>query len=472
MEPPRSLPLVEQREKTMGQFTAFFARCLPEDLKFVAFTGPASFREPEIDDCWHPYHIECGFGYFLFTQIIPFVRAFSGGVKRIIMGKFGRFTFLEKTDSTFLGITPLSICSIVDNQVRTKYCHPEDAANFNWLIINDTGREEYEISRLQICLACFVLMSVWLRVSFLNQKAKNIDWLTAAVITLRWIANLQWVTLWMLDRKVQQFFNKNKITKVFCVHEMWPWARAIWRTAYRNQISTVTFQHASITRTKFWYFPTEEELASGLQVPDEFFVFSSKEVALLTPHYPATRFVIACGPRYAHWQQKILSDYRKPSATAPIIFVTSVPWWDNDAVLKGIMNFIHIGCSRPIRVRLHPLAVISSRWQRWISRMVHQGKLIVSTIPLSDDVLHAAAVVGMNSTIIEEAIAMGRTAIVLSVDGYLSFNTQLGDHVSLSEFNPEYVERCIMKHGSVIQGSIIQGRTALGLDHAVARIAI
>ncbi|MDP3244337.1 MAG: hypothetical protein Q8M83_01620 [bacterium] len=471
----RSLPPeVERLEKTMGQFSAEFAQRLSENLKLVAFTGPASFREPEIDDCWHPCFIRRGFLYFLFQQIIPLARAFFGGIKRFILGRFGKFIFLQKNSSSILGVTPLSICTIVDNNIKTNYCYPEDAANLNWLVINDAGKEVYEVSKLKIYFTCLFLLLTWFRISFFDKKSKNVNWLTASVITLRWILNLQWVTLWMLDKRLQQILKQNKITKVFCVHEMWPWARVVWRTAYRNNVPTITFQHALIARTKLWYFPAKEELASGLRTPNEFFIFSNKEQELLKEFYPPeTVFHFGCGPRFAHWKTKILPQSFDKLPIAPVLFVSSIPWWDNEVIFRGAEKLLNLSeNNRPIKFRLHPLVKLIWKQKRRLQSMVKQGKMNISSCSLSDDLKQAAIVIGMNSTVLEEGLIMGLPVIVLKTDEFLSFATHLGKHITLKEFNWEKIRECFIDKKNNKQKQIEDGKEALGIERPIFRVNI
>lgn len=468
-----SLPLkVGRLEKTMGQYSAELAKNLPEDLRFVAFTGPASFREPEIDDCWHPCYIERGFSYFIFKQIVPLSRAFLGGVKRFVLGRFGKFTFLPKNSSQILGITPSSVCSVIGDTVKTNYCHPEDTANQSWLVIDDAKKERYEISRPKICSMCIFLVVVWLRTSFFSKKLKNTDWFSASVITLRWIVNLQWVTLWMLDRKLQRIFKENKIEKVFCVHEMWPWSRLVWYTCGHNRIPTVAFQHASISRTKLWYFPTREELESGLKTPDDFFIFSKKEQELLEQFYPAkTVFHVGCGPRFVQWKTYVPPQSFNKSPDAPVLCVSSIPWWDNEIVFRGVEKLINTsGGTRPIRVRLHPMAKLKHGQKKWLLSMVKCGKIAISKDLLTDDLNHAAIVVGMNSTVLEEGLIVGLPVMVFETNKFLSFATPLGRHIAVEELGWEVVEDCITNIKSSIWKQVEGGRMALGVEGPIFRV--
>lgn len=463
---------VERREQIMGEFTAALAKHLPEDLRTpVAFCSPASFREPEIDTCWHSYMIRRGLFLFIFDQLPKFLRAWASGVRRFMRGHFGSWNFKPREGATVLGITPRSICKVQDGRVETNYCYPEDVAQMSWLIIDEAGKEAggYPVSKWRVAVTFLQVLYVWVRVSCLRRRITK-DWLVASVITFRWIFGFQWVIQWMWSLKLRSLLSSVRPSKVHAVHETWPWARIVWQEAARLGIRTSTIQHASIVRSKLWYFPSREEREVGIALPDEFFVFSQKNEDLLRPFYPRTRFVVSCGPRYAHWKER--AALPSPTNTAPLLFTTSLPWWDNEVVLQGLYRLVQTGSVRPIRVRFHPCAVISNRWKRWLTHTVAKGSVTISDGTFQDDVMNAGAVIGLNTTVLEEAMAMGRPAIVLHTDQYLSFGTGLGFHLSPTELTRENIEQVIVQAGSSRDTLIAQGRKALGLDQLVAHVTL
>ncbi len=470
-----SLPAeVEKREKRMAQFSASFAKGLPEQIRATAFCGPASFREPEIDNVWHPYMIRRPPPFFLWDQIPKFVRALAGGARRFIFRRFGQYIFIFKEGAVVLGLGPINICKPKDGGVETNYCHPDDAAQMSWLIADDAANDSqgYPITRLSVVKMYFKMLFCWAAVSFFHSK-KDRDWATASVLTLQWIISLRWVDKWMWGLKIRETLQEMQPKKVYCVHEMHPHARVAWSEARRAGIPTITIQHASITRTKLWYFPNSDELKAGLATPDEFVVFSERERALLEPFYPKdTRFHFGCGPRFSHWHGKMVGQREEKTGRASILFVGSVPWWDNEVILQGAQKLLvsSKGQTRSIIVRLHPAAVVPRSWKQWLDRMSKRGRLCISRVPLSEDLSHAAAVVGMNTTVLEEGILMGRAALVLESDRYLSFATSLGKHVLLDQLSWEIIEQYIATAGKQREEYMQRGRNALGIDRPVFRI--
>ena len=84
-------PAVAQLEIICGRFSARLAKTLPKELSALAFCGPASFREPEIDNIWHPYMLRRSFLFFLWEQLPKFWRALAGGSRRFVLGRFGSY---------------------------------------------------------------------------------------------------------------------------------------------------------------------------------------------------------------------------------------------------------------------------------------------------------------------------------------------------------------------------------------------
>ena len=468
-----SLPsAVAQLEIICGSFSARLAKILPPELRALAFCGPASFREPEIDNIWHPYMLRRSFLFFLWDQLPKMTRALAGGVRRFVLGRFGSYTLRLCPSAEVLGLTPISICTVTPTGVETKYCHPDDALRMSWLVINDFGKETvgYPVSRLKMSKTFLSLLYCWSSISF-PLAFYNRDWAVASMITLRWIFSLQWSIQWMLGLKVREVLKNGTFKKVFCVHETHPWSRMVWSEAKQQGVSTITIQHASVSRTKLWYFPMAEELQTGLAMPDEFVVFSQKEQALLKPFFPsATRFYLGCGPRFSQWQTVKVELARQEDPRAPVLFVSSVPWWDNEVVLSGVKKLVEDSKGRPIIVRMHPLAVVPRKWQKWLKKMEQKEVLEISKVSLAEDLRRAVALVGMNTTVLEEGLLMGKTSIVLQSEHYLSFATSLVEPISLGALSWHKIEQSIVESQIVREQLIKSGRDALGLEKPVFRI--
>lgn len=470
-------PEVERREKALGRFSARFAEGLPTDLLGTAFCSPASFRDPEADDVWHPHFIRVGFSSLLRDQAPLLMRAFLGGIRRFIRGRFGRYTFFPRRGAKVLGISPINICRPQNGHVETAYCHPEDTKRMSWLLFDDTAKdpEGYPVSMVLILMTYFRIVAYWLVVS-LSQRDKEapIDWATGSLLTLRWVLSLAWVNKWMLALKIRKTLKKNRPSKIHCVHEMHPHARIAWIEAHREGIPSVTVQHASIARTKLWYFPTREELAAGMAMPDEMAVFSQEDQNLLESYWPTnTRYTLVCGPRFSRWKviRKQQHERNGKRKDVPILFAGSLPWWDNMVVLQAARRLLTATeRNQPVWVRLHPASILPAAWRRWLNQMAETGKLTISSGPLEEALGQSAAVIGMNTTVLEEAALLGIPVVVLETEDYLSFATQIGRHISLEQFCWDVVEETIASNTERMEETIQEGRIVLGIDRPVFRV--
>lgn len=468
-------PQVERREQALGRFTASFAQRLPKDLRSTAFCGPASFRDPEADDIWHGYMIRRGIVPVLQGQIPLLARALIGGIRRFILARFGSFTFFPRDRARVLGVGPVGICKTKNGSVETGYCHPEDTKAMAWLVFDDGRRdpEGYPLSRFVILSVYLKMLFCWVFVSFsCRGHDSRMDWAVGSLLTWRWILSLVWVNKWMLALKIRGIIESINPKEVFCVHEMHPHSRIAWAEARRFHIPTVTIQHASIVRTKLWYFPTREELAAGLATPDKMAVFSKDVEDLFERYFPGKTFYpLACGPRFSKWKKIRSSEHSQVTGEGPILFAGSLPWWDNEVVLKGVQRLLaEDDQKRSIKVRPHPAAKIPFKWKEWLEQKAETGKVNFSKGSLEDAISESAVVVGMNTTVLEEAALMGKAVLVLEEPDYLSFATRLGVHIPLDRFSWYEVEKTITDASTGEEETVREGRALLGIDHPVFRI--
>lgn len=453
----------------MAEFTAAFAQRLPAELRLVAFTSPTSFREPEIDNCWHPRFVGRSRIAEALCQLPRLLRSAASGVRRWLTAAFGSVTFLPGADRTTIAITPVSLCTIRDGRVISDYCPRQDAESVSWIVIDEAASDLQPSSfyRMRVAVAWGKVLSRWFRTSLKRFGQK--DWMIASWLSLRWILGLQWAILWNVSIRVESLLQQNRPMQIFAIHEMWPWARAIWMVARRCHIRSVAVQHASITRSKLWYFPMEVERAAGFAAPDVFAVFSEKERSLLLPYFPSTQFLLRCAPRYAHWKNRA-SLVSTVSRDGTVLFVSSIPWWDNDVVLAAAAHISTSGSRQHrIAIRLHPSAVVPSHWKRWLSRAISAGLVWRSTATLPEELEHARVVIGMNTTVLEEAAAMGKAVLVLEDPRYLSFAPSLGRHLEASHFSWQAVEEAAL--GAADLSLVSAGRRALGLDLPELRLS-
>ena len=466
----------EERAEIAGHFTAKFAKRISFPVKITVFCGPASFRDPEADNCWHPYMIRSGVAVFVKDQLPLFMKAIGGGIRRFLTGCFGRFHYIENDGATVLGVSPTSICSIKDGKVETSYCHEDDTDRIAWFLIDEKEKEPggYPVSRVAVIRWFLRMLGSWFYVTlFGRQEERRGDWFVVSVLTLRWIMSLLWVNAWMLELALETLLKDSCFKKVFCVHEMHPQARVACSVSRRIGVPFRVLQHASINRSKLWYFPVRQELASGLTCPDEFVVFSDDVITLLKPYYPSsTAFSLGCSNRYAHWKTKT-ADYSPRNNNGGVLFVTSLSWWDNAVVLDAVSRLLDEAYTdRLLRVRLHPHAFVPSAAQSWFDEQVTSGEICRSVGSLEQDIAASSLVVGMTTTVLEEAALLGKPIITLQSSDYLSFEDGIGPICSADSFSARLVEDTIRTFGTDdLHVGICASRRLLGIDQPVARVS-
>lgn len=467
---------IEDLETAMGRYSASFAKTLPVEIQSAAFCSPTSFRDPETDNVWHPYMAHCGFIFFLIMDQIPLlIRSFLSGIMRFLLYRFGSFHFIPSENASVLGVAPVIICKPKGNSVETSYCNQDDIEKITWLLADEKGKEiwGYPISRSRITHYLLKMLFCNLVVSLIHRdKSENLkEWLTASILMFNWIISLQWVHMWIFAIKIREIINTVKPGKIYSLHEMHPHARIAWSEARKRNIPTVTVQHASIVRAKLWYFPTKDELAAGISTPDEFVVFSSEEQKLLQPFYSQkTRFYLNCGPRFSKWKS-IKQESQVFGNNTHVLFAGSIPWWDNEVVLKGVQKLLDSSKqNRKIIVRLHPAAIVSKVWKKWLNCKAAIGAVIISNQSLTEDISRSAVVIGMNSTVLDEGALSGLASIKIESDRYLSFSTSIGKHVSLNRLSWKLIEEVILMTSKHQKEFTQQARTHLGIDYPLFKI--
>ena len=401
-------------EGACGAFTASFAKFLPVSLHPLAFCTPASFRDPESDDVWHPFLLKKSGQVVMMHQLMPLARSVFSGLKRWILAKFGTVKFLHASGAEVLAVGPELICPIIGGWVRTSYVSQRDLHRLNWLVVAE-GKDGNFIPRKELFVHLRYLIHAWWNA--LKSVDVNKHTSIASLLVLRWILSLSWVVQYYWLQGIRNAVRESRPRALFCVHEMHPLARLVWHVAWEEGLESLTVQHATITRSKLWYFSTLAEREAGLNFPKRFDVYSNETLALMRSMLPErVQMGLSCGPRYVHWKSGIEVRSRQGSG---ILFVTSLAWWDNDVIFRAIFKLLRDkNTSLSICLRLHPNAKIRithrSRLKLWeLLKEIH-----VSNGSVKDDFLNASVVVGATTTLLAEAALYGLRTISLSCSDY------------------------------------------------------
>jgi hypothetical protein len=202
--------------------------------------------------------------------------------------------------------------------------------------------------------------------------------------------------------------------------------RTIWAVASRHGIPGRALQHAEVTSGKRWYFPLPDELVASdaegicVRLPAELVVYDSRLAEELAPHLLGVRFRLGCSRRYAQWKNAVPAP---PCAGGAALFVGALAPFDNDVVLEALAR---IAATSPLphalAVRLHPAAEIPPARARELAQLEASGAVEISRgRSLSDDLVRASVVVGMSTTVLEEALLSGRPVVQLTDPAYLTY---------------------------------------------------
>ncbi|MFQ5787559.1 MAG: hypothetical protein ACE5H1_06210, partial [Thermodesulfobacteriota bacterium] len=250
---------------------------------------------------------------------------------------------------------------------------------------------------------------------------------------------LQWLYFYCLEVALSNVVDKYNINKIGCIHEMHNYSRIVWRVASRYKAKGYTVQHAVITSGKRWYFSYPEEIESGLVLPDVMYIYNQDVEGLLQPYFPNTRFVLGCSSRYAHWKEIY---GHQDGENKYYLFAGALARFDNEVLIASIRNLLKVNkCSVPIRLRLHPKAVVGFLERYWLRSSIKKGLIEISNeTSLRSDLKNSIAIIGMSTTVLEEALLLGCPVIQLKHPDYIMFinldgisGSKIIDYKDLSE---------------------------------------
>ena len=96
--------------------------------------------------------------------------------------------------------------------------------------------------------------------------------------------------------------------------------------------------------------------------------------------------------------------------------------FDNKVLIDVLKCLKAEGRTQVIHLRFHPLARLTSREHQWIDRNVKEGWLILTgKVPLKEDLGHAKIVVGMGTTVLEEALLLGVPVLHIQHPDYVQY---------------------------------------------------
>ena len=413
----------DELERLAALYMAHGAKRYPH-LAAAFFCSPLSARTPDLNLTWHPVFRRRHLWRLWVSFSVSLLVALPKGFARMFLGSAPKgFCRYGAASSTLLVLTSSCGSESQNADFQTSYVSTKpDNALFVYGPLRGLGRKKHPFA-------------AW---SFSRKVTTTVDLVRAGVsgclavggtalercilffIWMNWTVSLAWYELIQLEETLERIIRSEKIGKVGCVHEMHYYTRAVWRAASLAGARTHTVQHACVAAGKTWYRTYPEERAAGLALPQVFFVFDQRSAAVLQPWFPGTQIRFGCSQRYAHWID------REPEASVDdsgsYLFVAGLANFDNEVVLNALRVLLrspHDG--QEVRLRLHPHAQLNFGQRRWLARLQARGMIELSTRELQDDIREARVVVGMSTSVLEEALLMEKPVVQLRDSRYRVF---------------------------------------------------
>lgn len=411
-------------EKISARFVSAAALSLPESLRSLAFASPLSARSPDICMLWHDRYREKHRIKLLWNLLAgTFYGFFKGAVKLLVNPKPLKYAVYGRINSAILVMTSMCGFETSNGAYKTAYVRTDDDDGiFVFGPVNTCGKDEKDIEELSLRYKLLYTLNLMRSgiYAFIKVDGNLLDKTLLILKWFEWVVSLQWLYVYYLERTLSEVVEKYKITKVGCIHEMHFYSRVVWQVASKYKAKGYTVQHAAVTSGKRWYFCYPEEKESGLILPDVMYIYNEKVARLLEPYMVHTRFIPGCSYRYSQWKalKKIKADNGRY-----YLFVGALAGFDNDVLMASLRRLVDMTkASIPIRLRLHPYAKIRYKDRRWLRANAEKGIIDISKdASLESDIESAIAVIGMSTTVLEEALLMGRPVIQLMHPDYLQY---------------------------------------------------
>jgi len=459
-------------ERLASQIWRGAAERLSGDARLLAIVSPLSVRIPDSRLVWHPGLRARPRGMLFRSLLGEMFGAIARGIAKLLRGGVRFEVASIGTPGGGVLVVPSALGSVdKDGCFHTGYVKLDPACEA--FVFGPAGSCGKGATPMFIGSGELVLLAVRLKlaalVAVVRAKGPIGDRFLLLLEWLIWIAALRFAQDLVLSRALDERFSRGNISAIGCVHEMNSIGRTVWVVTGRHGISGRALQHAEITSGKRWYFPLPEELVAGVALPDEIFVYDERLAERLAPSLPGVRFRLGCSERYSRWKNIVQS---APPTDGVVLFVGALARFDNDIVIASLERVVSTHPSLPLAVRLHPVADISPSCARTLARLEAAGVVEVSRgVPLAADLVRASVVVGMSTTVLEEALLVGRPVIQLVDDTYLTYIELSGvagvTRISHGELDVAVLTRAIHTPAEEIAVGAVEIARRLGLANSV-----
>tara|TARA_Y100000031_G_scaffold17880_1_gene18382 strand:- start:314 stop:1603 length:1290 start_codon:yes stop_codon:yes gene_type:complete len=373
---------------------------------------------------WHPgYRKNHSTKLFIELLLSMFLGSLKGIIKLTTNLKPFGYAVYGKVGDSILVVASTCGTQSSEGEYKTSYVETvKDDALFVFGSFKSCGTNSVKIKSLPFTEKLILIYSL-IKSGFCASArldCKIFDKILLLLEWLSWSLSFRWLQDYYLEKSLSETVNKNNIRKIGCIHEMHFYARVVWRVAKKYKAKGYTVQHAAFSDNKRWYICFPEEIENGLELPDVIYVYSSRVSNVLKQYYEKTELYLGCSTRYAYWKDVD----RSQKEGQYYLFVGALAGFDNDVLIATLQRLLRNSTEViPVMLRLHRFAELSYGARRWIRSSIDKGDICMSKgdSSLIADLESATVVIGMSTTVLEEALLLGRPVVQLQHPDYREF---------------------------------------------------
>lgn len=428
----------QKRERVWANLAVSIVEDLPDRLKIFPLLSPVSIRDPEADLLLHPRYIE----QVPFRSLGIFIKRFIRSIVRFFRAFYDprgpSFVTFNRGSDRPLIISPSIIASSSSDGVKTTYIQKEDADYSNWIIFENES-ESVNFPRKRLIVDTIMMIRSGFRVLF--KESISTDVLCGVISYINWCLGSYWINHSIFYEKLKSIAISMNPQSVSCVHEYHAHSKITWYVAHQIDVRSLCVLHAPYSRSRLWLFPKKRELTIVKTYPDVFLLFSKEDLDLASVDKPNDQIIgFSCSPRFSKWKKYL--NRRSMNDSKSVLFVSSLSWWDNSIVINALARLAQDQDSGTLKIlfRPHPNAIILSRDRKVLNRVLNDHSNVSrSDSSLTEDLKGCMSVLGVGSSVLDEASLMGCVPIKIVSEDFLAFASDQMDELAISEVKVESI---------------------------------
>ena len=408
--------LPEYTRKLENELSQYTVEIVKNKCKYswLFWLAPTCYRDAEGEIFWHPYSDKKIYKILLFLRLITSV---IKGINKFINSKYGSVTFYNNESKSF-GLIPKLLTR---RKYYSSYIDDKQANSLDWIVFNQNKKRTISlVDKYYLLTICFrLILDIIVAVVKLSNISFNSKYV-ATLLNLEWILSLRWVHYYYLDIDIRKIFISKHYEIVFCVHEMHPHARILWRISNQYECKSITMQHASIHRNRLWLFYMRNELSVSPPLPKVFCVYSNMIKNEIVKYYnDDVDIVVASSLRFNYLRDLYVQNELRSDVVKKITLVSSVSWMDIEVVLRIMekVKFINSILREGIKIvyRPHPTAKPTFGQKKRIKRLLRNKIINLDKDELVDSIHCSDLVMGCNTFTLLEANIAGTPSLSVNI---------------------------------------------------------